>query len=85
MVKDFKSWLQENHALVFFLIAQGLALGATLVSLIAYSVRLETRVSTLEIRGSPHLEKIENRLTSLESQSQSNKDSIERIKDRLLK
>jgi hypothetical protein len=74
-----KSWLRENHTLVYFLIGQALALGAALLSLIAYSVRLETRVNLLETRGSPHLEKIENRLTVLESQTKSNKESVDRI------
>ena len=81
MTGNFKSWFNSNQALVYFLIAQSIAIGAAAVSLITYSVRLETRVTTLEIRGSPHLEKIDSRLTVLESQTQSNKDSIERIKD----
>jgi hypothetical protein len=81
MVKEFKSWFQENHTLVYFLIGQAIALGAALASLIAYSVRLETRVSTLETRGSQHIEKIESRLIAVESQSRSNKERIERLVD----
>jgi chaperonin cofactor prefoldin len=42
-------------------------------------VRLETRVSTLETRGSPHLSTIDNRLTVLESQTKDNKEAIDRI------
>ena len=76
-----RSWLKENQTLIYFLIAQTIALGAAGISIVAYSVRLETRVTTLEIRGSPHLEKIDNRLTVLESQTEANKASIERIKD----
>jgi hypothetical protein len=42
-------------------------------------VRLETRVSTLEIRGSPHLSVVDNRLTVLESKTSDNKEAIDRI------
>jgi hypothetical protein len=80
-----KSWIRDNSALVYFLIAQAIAIGAAGVSIIAYSVRLETRVTTLEVRGSPHLAVIDNRLTVLESQTRSNKESIERIVDKLTK
>jgi hypothetical protein len=76
-----RSWLKENQALIYFLIAQTIALGAAGISIVAYSVRLETRVTTLEVRGSPHLGVIDNRLTVLESQTEANKASIERIKD----
>jgi hypothetical protein len=79
MVNEAKTWLKENQTLVYFLIGQAIALGGIIVSLIAYSVKLESRVATLEIRGSPHLERIDNRLTVLESQTKANKDSIERI------
>jgi hypothetical protein len=76
-----RSWFKENQTLVYFLIAQAIAIGAAVISIVAYSVRLETRVTTLEVRGSPHLAVIDNRLTVLESQTRSNKDSIERIVD----
>jgi hypothetical protein len=38
-------------------------------------------VNTLETRGSPHLERIDNRLTVLESLTRSNKESVDRIVD----
>jgi hypothetical protein len=72
-------WLRDNSTLIYFLIAQAIAIGATVISLIAYSVRLETRVTTLEVRGSPHLGVIDNRLTVLESQTRDNKEAIDRI------
>ena len=72
-------WLRDYSGLVYFLIAQAIAIGATAISLIAYSVRLETRVTTLEVRGSPHLGVIDNRLTVLESQTRDNKEAIDRI------
>ena len=78
---ELKSWVRENSTLVYFLIAQAIAIGAAGVSIIAYSVRLETRVNTLEVRGSPHLGVIDNRLTVLEKQTEANKGSIDRIVD----
>jgi hypothetical protein len=79
MVESAKSWLRENSTLIYFLVAQAIAIGAAVLSMTAYMVRLETRVATLETRGSPHLAIIDNRLTVLESQTKSNKDSVERI------
>ena len=76
---ELKSWLKENQTLVYFLIAQAIAIGAMVLSMTAYMVRLETRVSTLEVRGSPHLGVIDNRLTVLESQTRDNKEAIDRI------
>jgi len=78
-VTEIKSWFKENHALVYFLLAQGIAIGAAVLSMTAYMVRLETRVNTLEIRGSPHLGEINNRLTVLEAATKDNKTSIDRI------
>jgi hypothetical protein len=74
-----KNWFQDNHALAIFLVAQALAIGAAVLSITAYAVRLETRVNTLEVRGSPHLAVIDNRLTVLESLTRSNKESIDRL------
>jgi hypothetical protein len=81
MIDKVKSWFSENHALVYFLVAQAIAFGTVGISVIAYMVRLETRVTTLEVRGSPHLAEINNRLTVLESLTKSNKDSIDRVVD----
>jgi len=85
MVTEMKTWLKENQTLVYFLIAQAIAIGAAVLSMTAYMVRLETRVATLETRGSPHLSTIDNRLTVLESHTKTNKDSIERIVDVMTK
>jgi hypothetical protein len=85
MVAEIKSWFQENHALAFFLIGQAVAILAAVLSITAYAVRLETRVSTLEIRGSPHLAEINNRLTVLEAQTKDNKESVGRIIDIMTK
>ena len=72
MTAEIKSWFKDNHTLLFFLAAQAIAI-------VAYSVKLEGRVTTLETRGSPHLSTIDNRLTVLEKQTEANKEGIDRI------
>ena len=42
-----KSWLRENSTLVYFLLAQFVAIGAGAASVLAYMVKLETRVNTM--------------------------------------
>jgi hypothetical protein len=64
---ELRGWIKENATLVYFLIAQAVAIGAAVLSMTAYMVKLESRVLTLETRGSPHLSEINNRLTVLES------------------
>jgi hypothetical protein len=78
-VTELKGWVKENATLVYFLIAQAVALGAAGASMLAYSVRLETRVNTLEVRGSPHLAVIDNRLTVLESTTRDNKQRLDNV------
>ena len=85
MMTSVRSWFADNQALVYFLVAQGVAIGAAVLSITAYMVKLETRVSTLEIRGSPHLVTVDSRLTVLESQTKANKESIDRIVDVMTK
>ena len=82
---EIKGWLRENSTLVYFLVAQAFGIGAAVLSMTAYMTRLESRVSTLETRGSPHLTVIDNRLTVLEKQTESNKQSIDRIVDVMTK
>jgi hypothetical protein len=76
-----KSWMKDNATLVYFLIAQAIAVGAAVLSMTAYMVRLETRVSTLEVRGSPHLADINNRLTVLEAATRDNKQRLDKVTD----
>jgi hypothetical protein len=85
MVEQAKSWIKENSTLIYFLIAQAIFIGGLAFSGWGYMVRLESRVSTLETRGSPHLSTIDNRLTVLESQTKTNKESVERIVDVMTK
>jgi uncharacterized coiled-coil protein SlyX len=79
MVEGAKSWLKENSTLAYFLIGQAVLIGGAAFSLTTYMVQLEERVKTLEVRGSPHLGVIDNRLTVLESKTTDNKEAIDRI------
>ena len=72
------NWFRDNQVLAIALLGQAIIAGI-------YMVNLEARVSTLEVRGSPHLSTIDNRLTVLESKTDNNRDAIERIKDKLTK
>jgi hypothetical protein len=38
-------------------------------------------VTTLEVRGSPHLAEINNRLTVTEKETQANKDRLDKVVD----
>jgi uncharacterized coiled-coil protein SlyX len=79
MMTDVRSWFRDNQTLVYFLVAQGIAIGAAVLSITAYMVRLETRVTTLEVRGSPHLAEINNRLTVTEKETESNKSRLDNV------
>jgi len=76
-MSNVANWFRDNQALAIGLLAQAIIAGI-------YMVNLEARVSTLEVRGSPHLTVIDNRLTVLESKTENNFNSIERIKDKLI-
>jgi hypothetical protein len=69
MMVAARSWVRDNSTLVYFLIAQALAAVGVLITITAYMTRLEGRVNTLEIRGSP----------VLEAATRDNKNSIDRI------
>lgn len=89
MVKVATSWIKENTSLVVFLVAQLLAMGAGAAAVIAYSVKLETRVSIMETRGAEYtaarLGKIDERLTVLEQNIKDNKERIDRILNQYLR
>jgi Tfp pilus assembly protein PilO len=73
-MSDLAHWLRNNQALVILLVGQAIVGGI-------YMVNLEARVSTLEVRGSPHLNVIDNRLTVLESLTKENKERLEKVTD----
>ena len=78
--------MESNRTtLVVFLIAQALAILGAVITLTSYMVKLEARVNTLEVRGSPHLNVVDNRLTVLEKVTDAQQKSIERIVDVMTK
>ncbi len=89
MVESAKSWIRENSTLVYFLIAQLVAVGGGAAALIAYSVRLETRVSIMEDRGAAYtvgrMDEMKLKIAVLEAQITKNEESINRIVAEYLK
>ena len=73
-MSEIGGWFKENQVLIIGLIGQAIIAGI-------YMVNLEARVSTLEIRGSPHLSTIDNRLTVLEATTKENKERLEKVTD----
>jgi tRNA A58 N-methylase Trm61 len=83
MVETVRSFLRDNSALAVFLGAQLLAAGAASATMLAYMVRLETRVSTMETRGAEYtvarMAEMQQRITVLEQNIKQNEFSINRI------
>ena len=82
-----RSWIKENSTLVYFLIGQFIAMGFGAASILAYSVKLETRVSIMETRGAEYtvarMEEMKQRITVLEQQIKKNEDRIDRNDERV--
>ena len=89
MVEGAKSWLRDNSTLIYFLIAQFIAIGASAASGIAYMVKLETRVHIMETRGAEYtvqrMEEMKLKIATLEHQIERNEQSINRIVDIMTK
>jgi formylmethanofuran dehydrogenase subunit B len=85
MVEQARTWIKENSTLIFFLIAQVIAIGAAAASMLAYMVKLETRVSIMEERGAAYtvgrMDDMKLKIAVLESQIEKNEDTIKRIVD----
>ena len=85
MVEKLRSWFGDNQTLVLFLAAQAVALGTAAAAILAYSVKLETRVSIMETRGAEYtvarMEEMKQRITVLEQAIKKNEQSIDRIVD----
>jgi uncharacterized protein HemX len=83
MIQPIKSWFSQNQALALFLIAQAVALGTAAAAILAYSVKLETRVYTMETRGAEYtvarMQELQQRITVLEQNIKQNEFSINRI------
>jgi len=89
MVDQLKSWFSQNHTLIVFLGAQLVTLGAAAAWMIAYSVKLETRVMILETRGAEYsvarMNKTDERITIIEQRQARNEAQITRIVDIMTK
>jgi hypothetical protein len=85
MVEQVKSWVRENTTLVYFLVAQTLALMSALAYIVNWKADIESRVHILEERGSPHLAAINNRLTVTEKETEANKARIDRMVEIMLR
>jgi hypothetical protein len=89
MVEGARSWIRENSTLIYFLIAQFIAIGAFAASGIAYMVKLETRVAIMEERGAAYtvgrMDEMKLKINALEQQIEHNHKSIDRIIDVMTK
>ena len=69
--------------MALFLVAQVIAIGAGAAALIAYSVKLETRVHIMETRGAEYtvarMNAFDQRITVLEGKIDRNAQQIERL------
>jgi len=85
MVEQARTWFRQNSTLIYFLIAQAIAVGGGAAAIIAYSVRLETRVMIMETRGAHYtvarMDEMKLKINSLEEKIDKNEDSIKRIID----
>ncbi len=83
------SWFRENSTLIYFLIAQLIAIGAAGASILSYSVKLETRVHILETRGAAYsvkrMDEMSQKIAVLEQKIENNEDSIRRIVEQYLR
>jgi len=83
------SWLKENSTLIYFLIAQIIAIGAGGASILTYMVKLETRVHILETRGAAYsvsrMDAMTQKITVLEQKIENNENSIKRIVDVMIR
>jgi len=82
---ETRLWIKENSTLVYFLIAQFVAIGAAGASVLAYMVKLETRVYTMETRGAAYtvsrMDEMKLNIAKLQQDIDKNEDSIKRIVD----
>lgn len=89
MEKDPRNWFKENSTLIYFLIAQVIAIGAGAASILAYMVKLETRVSIMEDRGAAYtvarMDEMKLKIAVLEQQIEKNEASINRLVNEYLK
>jgi uncharacterized coiled-coil protein SlyX len=74
---------------MYFLVAQFIALGAAGASMLAYMVKLETRVHTMETRGAEYtvarMDELKLKIATLENDIAKNGARLERIVDIMTK
>lgn len=89
MVEQAKSWIKENSSLVVFLVAQIVAIGAAASAILAYAVKLETRVHIMETRGAEYtvarMQEMQQRITVIEQRQGRNEAQIQRLVDEFIK
>jgi hypothetical protein len=89
MTNDTHSWVRENSTLVVFLVGQLLAFGTAGASILAYMVKLETRVYIMETRGAEYtvdrMNKFDQRITIMEQRVDAAASRLERIVDQFMK
>jgi hypothetical protein len=85
VVEEARTWLRDNSTLIYFLIAQFIAIGAAVASFFAYMVKLETRVTIMETRGAAYtvsrMDEMKLGIAKLEQRIDKNEHSIDRIVD----
>ena len=85
MVDEARGWIRQNSTLIYFLIAQFIAIGAGAASVLAYMVKLETRVNTMETRGAAYtvarMDEMKLAIAKLQQDIDKNEHSIDRIVD----
>jgi hypothetical protein len=85
MVEEARNWLRDNSTLIYFLIAQFIAIGAATASFFAYMVKLETRVTIMETRGAAftvgRMDDMKLGIAKLEQRIDKNEHSIDRMVD----
>jgi hypothetical protein len=89
MTSEQKNWFKENSTLIYFLIAQALGFGTAGASILAYMVKLETRVFIMETRGAEYtvdrMNKFDQRITIMEQRIERASEQIDRIIDDYIK
>jgi len=82
---ELKTWAKQNATLIYFLIAQFVAIGAGAASVLAYMVKLETRVNTMETRGAQYtvarMDEMKLNIARLQQDIEKNEDSIKLIRE----
>ena len=82
---ELKSWVRANSTLIYFLIAQFIAIGAGAASVLAYMVKLETRVETMEVRGAAYtvgrMDEMKLNIARLQQDIEKNEESIKLIRE----